>query len=186
MRAFTLILMAAMVFGVAAHAQLLPEQTRQRDEIRLQPGMTHVLHFGNRPPVATVSVGNPGVAEASFVAAPNGQAHVLVVAKTGGVTSLNVFDKDGNDFYKATVTVEPVSPPPPPADRVDVHPKGRIVHYYWPYRCNAIRCWRVDDPLAGPAPGTQLSESHTIFDGIPSGTPIVPPPTPVMPESGSP
>jgi putative type II/III system pilus formation protein len=156
MRAFTLILIAATVFGVAAHAQQTAPE-RKRDEIPpLQPGMIYLVPPFER--LATVSVGNPVVADASVVPAPNGRARVLVVGKTSGETGLVAFDRDGNVLYDAIVIVrvapEARRPPPPrpPLGTVAVHTR-RILQYYWPYHCVDTGCWRVGDPFAGPPPG---------------------------------
>jgi hypothetical protein len=188
MRAFTLILMAATVFGVAAHAQVQQEPTRTPAAKipPLRPGIMYVLRFDR--PAASVTVANPAVADVDVRPFPDRRG-ALVIGKISGETSLVAFDVNGNKVAfdvngnkvdEAIVTVTAGLQPPPPPGRVDVHPKGRVVHYYWPYTCNDTGCWRRDDPFAGPLPGTQLSESRTTFEGLEGGAapsvPIAPSP----------
>jgi hypothetical protein len=170
MRAFTLILMAATVFGVAAHAQQEPKR------ILVRPGITKIVPFDQ--PVGTVSVGNPAVADAFVVTAPNRRARVLVVGKISGETSFVALDDNGNVLYDAIVTVEAGSRPAPPVGHVAVHTR-RILQYYWPYQCTDTGCWRIGDPFAGPPPDqVQQRIEYTPISGeeAPPAAPTAPQP----------
>jgi hypothetical protein len=168
MRAFTLILMAATVFGVAAHAQLLPTPVRTNDVIHVKPGFSHILRFDR--PVVTIQVANTVVADAYVPAASNRRA--LVVGKIGGETSLVAFDENGNDFYEAIIMVE--RDVRPPLDRVFVHSRP-ILQRFWAYKCVDTSCWRVDDRFEGPPPEQRQSRIESIYQPPPGEAPSATP-----------
>lgn len=125
-------------------------QERKQETIQISPGFTQILRLDR--PVDTVAIGDPDVVDARA----QYDRVLLLSAKKAGETNLILFDRDGNAFYQATVSVSGR----PALGRVAVHSKA-ILHRYWAYQCTDVSCWRVKDEFEGPPPEEQQPRGPT-------------------------
>jgi hypothetical protein len=119
-------------------------QDQKQETIQISPGFTQVLRLDR--PIDTVAIGDPDVVDARA----QYDRVLLLSAKKAGETNLLLFDRDGNAFYQATISVSGR----PALGRVAVHSKP-ILHRYWAYQCTDVSCWRVKDEFEGPPPEEQ-------------------------------
>jgi Pilus formation protein N terminal region len=131
-----------------ALAALCAEPTQAQDQkqetIQIRPGFTQFLRFDR--PIETIAIGNPEIADATA----QSDRTVLLSGKRAGDTNLILFDRNGNAFHEAIISVVGR----PELGRVAVHSKA-ILHRYWAYQCNDTSCWRVKDEFEGPPPEEQ-------------------------------
>lgn len=151
-------------------------QDQKQETIHISPGFTHILRLDR--PIDTVAIGDPDVVDARA----QYDRVLLLSAKKAGETNLILFDRDGNAFYQATVSVSGQ----PALGRVAVHSKP-ILHRYWAYQCTDVSCWRVKDEFEGPPPEEQAPpRGPSATAGVapaaeaPPGAPIGQPPTPLQ------
>lgn len=141
-------------------------QDQNQETIQIRPGFTQFLRFDRS--IETIVIGNPEIADATA----QSDRTILLSGKRAGDTNLILFERNGNAFYEATVSVVGK----PELGGVAVHSKA-ILHRYWAYQCSDTSCWRVKNEFEGPPPEEQLSR------GLPQGLAPLPgaPAAPALP-----
>jgi len=157
-------------------AGTLQAQDQNQETIQIRPGFTQFLRFDRS--IETIAIGNPEIADATA----QSDRTILLSGKRVGDTNLILFERNGDAFYQATISVIGK----PELGAVAIHSKP-VLHRYWAYRCTETSCWRVKDEFEGPPPEDQLSrglpQGLAPLAGAPS-IPALPPPSipPLLPQ----